>query len=264
MERFINTIFLIKSMIETQYGIIKAKQPEFPVRSLLRVPHKDGNLEVAYPAFGPNTYSNNLTEMQKSYSHPVTGERISFREPTTDESISASVYDFKDMAKPQIFDPRWLQAGRIVRTLEGVFANTKETDESALKSLLKKCTKFNGIYLGENGFGFAPYETFKQGVQESEEFAEGGLARLLEHSEGKAAENLRAISSPKFYRRGVNVINFDKVKEPVSRVVGLLSDRGLDNGGLDVGGGWDDDSGGYAFGVLNPGEASAQKISCIY
>ena len=42
-----------------EYGIIKTKT-KLPVKDLLRVPHKNRALIVGYPAFGPNTYSNNL------------------------------------------------------------------------------------------------------------------------------------------------------------------------------------------------------------
>ena len=81
---------------ETKYGIIEQVGPQFPVRKLLVVRHRGGDLTVSYPAFGPNTYKGNLEEMSKDYSHPQTGERISFREPTTAESISAAAWNFKD------------------------------------------------------------------------------------------------------------------------------------------------------------------------
>lgn len=242
-------------MAEPQYGIIKAKikakQPEFPPRGLLRVPHRGKSLVVAYPAFGPGYFEENVTEMQKSYSHPQTGETISFRTPTTAESISAAAYNFKIMAKPQIFDSNWFQIEEIVRTSEGVFANTAETDERKLKALLDKAKKVNGIYLCENDIGFAPYETFKQEVQDAGDFAESGLARVLEHTE-KTAENLKEIASKKNYPRGVNVWGFDSVSQPVLRVASLSSRRNWDDGQLNVYGlRWPGvDIYGYAFGVL--------------
>ena len=265
----------MKSMTEKEYGIIKVKEPEFKQRKLLRVPHKQDDLIVSYPAFGPNFLKNNITEMQKSYSHPQTGERISFREPTTSESISAAAYDFGNLAKPQIFDPKWLQAGRIVRTSEGVFANPPKDakgniiiDEKTLKSYLngvKPVKVGNGnIYIisdAENlkDFGFADYDSFERGIQDCDTFSQGGLARILEHTEEKEAKNLRKIASPKFYKREVNIYGFDNVREPVLRVVGLGSSRGLDDGRLGVSGGWYDD-GGCAFGVLNKSaEGASQK-----
>ena len=102
----------------------------------------------------------------------------------------------------------------------------------------------------DNDFGFAPYETFKRGVQDCDSFVQGGLARVLEHTQEEQAKNLRTIASPKFYKRGVNVWGFDDVKEPVLRVVGLDSGRVLGDGRLGVDGGWGDYDNGYAFGVL--------------
>ncbi|MEK6840752.1 MAG: hypothetical protein AABX79_02245 [Nanoarchaeota archaeon] len=242
---------------ETKHGVIERKK-EIPIIRLLVVPHRSNDLTVSYPAFGTNDFRTNIEEMQKSYSHPVTGKGISFREPTTSESISAAAYDFGNLAKPQIFDPRWLQLGFIVRTAEGVFANPPKnsernpvTDEKTLKSMLNNAKKENGIWLLPNDFGFAPYETFQQGVQDCDSFTESGLARLLEHTEEKAAGSLREIASPKFYKRGINVFGFDSVKEPVLRVAGLASGRGLGDDGLDVVG-YDfvDGGGGLAFGVL--------------
>ena len=110
-------------MEETEYGIIEANNQKFPLRSLLRVPHKDEELIVSYPAFGPNTYSNNLKEMGKVYYHSKELPKISLKEPTTSKSISAAAYDFANLAKPQIINPKWLQLGYIVRTSEGVYAN---------------------------------------------------------------------------------------------------------------------------------------------
>ena len=258
-------------MTETQYGIIEGKQPEFLVRKLLRVPHKNKDLIVAYPAFGPNYFSKNVEEMQKPYSHPITGERIYFREPTTSESISAASYDFENEAKPKIFDQRrhqrWLQAGRIVRTSEGVFVNPPKdkkgnpiTDEKSLKSYLNKAKKVNGIYLHEKDFGFAPYESFKRGVQDCDTFADGGLARILEHTGEKTARNLRAIASPKFYKKGVNIWRFDDVEEPTLRVVSLYSSRGLDSGWLGLDGYCrGGDYGGYVSGVVNSEAVDARK-----
>lgn len=253
-------------MEKPNYGIIEAKKPEFPQRNLLRVPHKEGILIVAYPAFGPNTYKKNLEIMSEGYSHSKELPKISFRPATTSKSISAAAYDFENLAKPQIFDSKWLQAGRIVKTSEGVFANPPRdkqgnpiTDEKILKYLLDggfindvffdKAENVNGIYLGENDFGFAPYETFEKGIQDSGKFAEGGLARILEHTMRKVAKNLKAISSSKNYPNGINVWGFDEVKKPVLRVASLYCDGLLDNNGLRIDGDWSGDN-GYAFGVL--------------
>lgn len=252
-------------MDETSYGIIKKLVPNFPVRELFNIPHRDGILTLGWPAFGPNRHNKNLAHMAETYSHPLTGEPIFFREPRTSESISAAAYGFGNNgevdAKRDIFDPRWLQAGHIVRTQEGIFTNTKVTDEKSLKEMLNGAKKVNGIYLLDKEMAFAPYESFERGVQDCSTFAEGGLARALEHTSEKVAENLRQIASRKFYKRGVNVIGFDKFKEPVLRVAGLGSLRGIAGGRLGVGGDlWYDDYLGYAFGVLKKGaEGTAPK-----
>ena len=237
-----------------KHGIIKQAKPQFPVRELLVVPHKEQDMTIGFPAFGTNTYRGNLEDIQELYSHPVTGEQISFRPATTSEAISAVAYDFgtgsEADAKKSIFDPRWLQAGYIVKTQDGIFTNTDITDESQLKSLLDNAQKVNGIYLLNNGIGFAPYETFERGVQDVDTFAQGGLARVLEHTTEKEAGNLRKIASPKLYKKGVHVWGLDDVKEPILRVASLDSGRNLDDSGLSVNGSlWDDDNGGYAFGV---------------
>lgn len=236
-------------MTETKCGIMKAT-PMLPVIDLLRVPHKNAYLDVSFPAFGPSTYDDNVKKMQKTYAHPEKFPRLTFREPTTSESISVAAYDFGNMAKPQIFDPRWLQLGRVVRTSEGVYVNSPRdtqglvlTDEGKLKHLLNKANRVNGIYLGKNDFGFAPYETFEKGVQDCDTFSQGGLARVLEHTDEKTVKNLREIASPKkFYKIGVNVWGYGEVKEPIVRVASLGSSRNLDDSRLLVFGNWCDRS----------------------
>lgn len=238
-------------MTEAQFGITKAT-PSLP-RDLLRVPHKEGVLVLGSPAFGPNIYRANLEQMQKHYPHSKEQPKISFRPATTSESISAVAYDFGNAAKPQIFDKKWLQAGWIVRTSEGVFTNTQETNEDALRKMLARAEKVNGIFLLDEGIAFAPYETFETGVQELGKFAESGLARVLEHTKEKIAPKLREISSGQHYRSGVNVWGFDPVKEPILRVARLSSNRDVRGGRLLVGGyDWGVNYGdGFAFGVLN-------------
>jgi hypothetical protein len=224
-------------MTKQTYGIIEEtqEQPKFPVRTLLRVPHQGlvEGLVVSREAFGTNTFRVNTAEMAKSYCYPNTREVIRFREPTTSESISAAAFDFNKIAKPEIFDLKWLQAGYIVRTSEGVYANTEITDETKLKGLRDKAKKVNGIWLLENGkvegvkdFGFAPYESFTTGLQNCDTFTKGGLARVLEHTREKTASKLRAIASPKNYSRGVNVCYFNATNEPILRVACLRSGVG--------------------------------------
>jgi len=244
-------------MEKTKYGIIKAK---FPQRDLLRVPHKEDSLIVGFLAFGPDYFESNIEKMQKVYSHPRTRKKISFREPTTSESISAAAYDFENIAKPQIFDSKELQAGRIVKTSEGVFVNPPKDaqgnpiiDEQILKSYLNKSMEVNGIWLynGEDArdFGFAPYETFTEGKQDCDLFVEEGLARVLEHTSEKQAKNFREIASSKNYPHGVDVWGFDEVKKPFLRVVDLNSGFGSER--LLVYSSSGKGRGSYAFGVLD-------------
>ena len=238
-----------------EYGTLKA-QIRLPTTDLIIVPHKGEPLIVS-PAFGPNTYNSNVEAMNKEVYNSEQFPNITFREPLTQESISAVAFEFESRARPEIFDPRWLQAGRIVRTQEGVFTNTTELDEAKLKAMLDSAEKVNGIYLINDQIAFAPYESFETGVQEGEKFAEGGLARALEHTEEKVAENLAKIAAKGFYPRGVDVWRFDSVKKPISKVACLGSSGFVDDDGLDVDGGdWDDYYSGFAFGVRETGEAS--------
>ena len=237
--------------MENKYEIRKARKVLPPIDLLPPIPHKGRMLDVA--VFGPESYRNNLEAISKEYSHPKKLSKISFHLATTSESISIAKFGFGNKgeydAKRDIFDPNWLQANYIVRTQDGVFANTKLTDESQLKQLLNKCEKVNGIYLGENDLGFAPYETFETGVQDCDTFTQGGLARVLEHTKKKIAENLRAIASPKFYKREVNVWGFGKVREPILRLAALYSVRGL-GGRLVVGTSGEGSDESYGFGVV--------------
>jgi len=248
-------------MENSNYQMRKAEAREIlPEIDLLPpISYEEKQLDMAL--FGQNTYRNNIQNMQRAYFHSKNLSNISFRPATTSESISAVACNFEDFAKPKIFDPKWLQAGYILRTQEGVFVNPLNVqgvpiiDEKILKSLLKADKKSKGIYLLDNGMGFAPYDSFTRGVQDCDSFAQGGLARVLEHTQEKEAKHLRAIASPKFYKRGVNVWGFDDVKEPVLRVVSLGSGGGL-GGGLAVDGYWGGYDDGCAFGVLRSREAT--------
>ena len=152
---------------------------------------------------------------------------------------------------------------RITKTSEGVHINPiRNADESVilddnkLKQSLNGMEEVNGIYLLDSR-AFVPYETFKQGKQTPEDFAQGGIGRGFEHARGKAVK-LERIASNEFHPNGVNVVGFDKVSKPVARVAGLYSGGGF----LHVyGDNWRDGSGGYAFGVpvLNSAEGTAQK-----
>ena len=214
-----------------EYGIIRQEKPQFPLRELLVVPHQDEDLIVSYPFFGPSTLNGNLVEMGKTYSHPKTGEAITFREPTTSESISASAFNFAEIAKPVFFNPNWLQAGRIARWDDGVYINTLgamregNLDETLLRKLRDDSKTFGkgkkAIRLGVNDFAFVPYESFERGVQSAGDFAEGGLARGLEYVRGDVAPKLKSMAL--IYPNGVCVVNFNESKELTASIVGLYT-----------------------------------------
>ena len=231
-------------MSNSEYGIIP-KQSKFSVRKLLVVPHKKGDLTFSYPAFGPNTYEKNLEDIEKIYVSPQTG-KVRLRPANTSESISAVHSDFKRF-KPEMLDLSLFQVGYIVRTQDGVFTNTNETNDSELKQLLNEAEKVNGIYLINDNIAFAPYDSFETGPQDVRNFAQGGLARGLEHTTEKVAKQLREIGS-KFYKDGIDVWGFDIPKSPVLRIATLNSGFGR----LFVDGySWNDRDHGYAFGVLD-------------
>ncbi|MDO8460330.1 MAG: hypothetical protein Q7S74_04430 [Nanoarchaeota archaeon] len=255
-------------MTEQQYKIMRANP--LPTKTLAEIPYRNKTLTVAFPAFGPNYFSKNIKNMQGVYFHPKTRKKISFREPTTAESIAVASFAFKNMkrapefvyVKKEIFNPKWLQIGRILKTSEGIYVNPPKsekgevlTDDRKLKEYLTQKAKKNNIYLMENDFAFAPYESFKHDVQDSGDFVEGGLARALEYTKEKKAKMLEAIVNPKVFNLGVNVFGFEQVKEPTITVATLSSNKCSDDEwldeGLDVGGyGWDINE-GCVFGVLS-------------
>ena len=263
-----------------EYGFIESKpKSELPIRKLLRVPHREGALVVGFPAFGPDYFSSNVTKMGKDYAHPVTGDRISFVEPTTSESISALDYALQHRTdrseldiKRTVLDPNWLQSGRILRTSEGVFVNPPKDgqgntiiDDKYLIGLLKgakpiKIGNANLYVVGDTDqlkdFAYAEYGTFQGDVQDNTTFAQGGLARALEHTEEPKARKLERIASPELYKEGVRVRYFEPVSSPVLRVAVLLSSRDgdwLDVDGSDWYGGL-----GCAFGVLDKSPKATQ------
>lgn len=110
--------------------------------------------------------------------------------------------------------------GRITAEPEGIYVNPpKDKKENFVITIdgvdyfssdrwmkLKKAKKINGIYLGEDDFGFAPRTTFEYGIQEAGKFVESGLARVLEHTPANKAEKLEAIT--KSCKDGIEVKNF--------------------------------------------------------
>lgn len=200
-----------------KYTFKEAEKPTLPTIDILE---RDDGLLVA--TFGSNTYSTNTNSMDGPYFNSGEHPNLTFRPATTAESLEVAAGDFK-RTKDEILDPRWLQAGRIGRASEGVYANLpmgedgrSVVDEETLKAYLNSAKKVNGIYLVPNGeveglrdFGFAPYESFKVGdEQDVEDFVRGGLARALEHTGEDVASNLAVIASKENYPKGVNVWGF--------------------------------------------------------
>ncbi len=260
-------------MAEISFKIIQTGEPKVPQRSLIEMDiGEEKPLTASAQAFGPGYFSDNVAQMKQRYSRPKTYRVISFREPTTAESILIASCGFTKRAKPEIFDPSWLQAGRIFKAPQWVVINPPIdehgdliTDDNQLKVYLNGLTKANGIYRFPNGqiqgardLTFVPYESFKQEVQDVRQFAKSGLARGLENAEGTKAPRLEAIASKTNYPRGVEVNGFYPENAP--RVVCLYSGGGLGIRGLGVCGSWGGGDGGYAFGVLNESaEGASQK-----
>lgn len=259
-------------MTEAQYGLNED-------RNLLRVPHRNSVLTVRYPAFGQRGYLSNIIDMEYAYGrhlpkHLVEPTRKVFRELTISESLSAAAYEFEILAKPEIFDPAFLQAGRILKTQDGIWVNPRNSEgdflndkitpellkeEELLKRSLKTARKIpvgaGHIYLCDKDIGFAEYETFQMDIQDQDTFVQGGLAKILEHTPNEAG-TLKSIASLKNYSNGVRVEVFNpKNRElPELKCFTIGSGKYDDLGRLTVFGwmeinplSWTE---GYAFGKL--------------
>ena len=240
-------------MADSKHGIRKAEQrnilPEIDLLPVIK--HNGKKLDIA--VFGPNNYNGNLDTISKDYFHSKQLPKISFIPATISESISAI----------KIFNPERSQLGYFVKTIEGIFTNTTITNEKFLRNLLGNMEKIKGIYLGKKDspfapYGFAPYGSFKGGIQDVETFVQGGLARVLEHAPEEIAHKLEKIISNKDYLKKVSVLGFNPTKEPTLMVADLSSDNFDDR--LDV---LADDSEGFgdgcSFGVLNKSQSDAPK-----
>jgi hypothetical protein len=233
-------------MVEPQYGLIEVNKPEFPPRDLWVVPTANGPLVTS--VFGPNAFNENVAEMQREYTHPQTGENISFREPATQESLEACAYCFEEMVKPKILEPSWLQLGRLVKTSDGIFTNTTETNKSKLDRMLNSVIEDKGIYFVNDSIVFIPYDSFEECVLSGDDFARTTLARGLEHTKQDVASNVAKISAKRFYSGGVNVFCWKEagITQPIQRLSAVSDYSGRLN--FD-GGDWIGDYDGRAFGV---------------
>jgi hypothetical protein len=255
-------------MTEVQYKVIK--KPEFPSISLIEISGQR-NLIASLKVFGPGYFYNNIQKMKGPYSHPETGETISLRAPTTAESILIASHNFEKVTKPEVFYYSWFQTGRIVETPEGIFLNPPtESDGNVItnRHILERYLngtepiklKKGKIWIVQDreklrDFGFADYDSFEKGIQSGKDFAEGGLARVLEHTR-RTAETLRRMAS--FYKE-VNVFPFNKVDKNKLGIMKMGSGRYAQEGQLLISIGddsWDDrlddgDNNCIAFGVLD-------------
>lgn len=250
---------------ENQFGLIRASSQirtlsQLPSIDLFVVPHQGGKLVTA--RFGPGSYETNVAQMGEEYFHSPKVPRISFRQPRTDESISVVEYQFKEGREIEIHNYVWVQAGILVQMKDGVIVNPPLDEKGnvvlspiELRRFIdraKVVTLSDGkqISFGENGFGYTPFDSFSQGLQNVNTFTEEGLARIIEGAIDGPAIKLREIVSPNNYIRGVDVCGFHSSIEPVKRVLGLGPDRSMDFYRLDVSGFhmFHHDN-GYVFGV---------------
>ena len=162
---------------EKKFGIIKATS--LPSRDLLYLGKGDESFAVGWPAFGPDTYANNLAKARKTYSHSAEIPLISFDEPTTAKSIRVFAMD-PSRIKETILEENWLQLGRYGCFQDGVYFNLPKdadgnpiVDERILKRHLNGVTpiKVEGgkIYVVPNSgeledFAFAERGTLRNGI----------------------------------------------------------------------------------------------------
>jgi len=192
-------------------------QNNLPDIPLMLRPHKGKNVRIA-EFYG--SYFRTISEMEKHYRHSRYFSDITFTSMTTPESLEHTVFDW-DLAQ-HLFSTERVNLGIYVRTGEGVYINPGKTitkfetetggepklqlDMEGLTNLRDKAEKINGIYLGEDDFAFAPWESFKSSQSwndclEAKEFAEGGLARAIEHTSEKIAPTLFKIVSSCQYKK---------------------------------------------------------------
>lgn len=237
----------------------------------------EGGLVTTLRTFGEGSFRENIEEMRQHYSNPKMGDDIQLRGPTTAESILIAS---KEIGKYTDFIPHKFQIGGFVKTSQGIFVNPPNgkrgnpiTDKRVLKSYLNgtkpKRVGRGKIYIVSNSetlrdFGFAEYGTFGvdngfYGRHDWELFLKGGLAKVLEHTEGEA-KNLKVISSFKIHANGggVRVKMLDDIpRGPNYRVIRMESNgdirKGQTNLDFDDISSYDGGHIGSAYGVLDEG-----------
>jgi hypothetical protein len=164
-------------------------------------------------------YYRALENMGKHYWHSNYFSDITFAPVTSTEALRHVMFD-ESLANYIFSSPR-LNLGLYVRTSEGIYFNPGNAvktlpvefgvpeinlDLEELTNLKNKSVKVNDIYLGENDFSFAPWETFRTSKNNFDEipaleFAKGGFARALEHSYQEIAPTFFKIVDSCIYKQ---------------------------------------------------------------
>jgi hypothetical protein len=168
-----------------------------PERSLYLRKDKGKNVRISLFS-GPFLYA--FKAMQEHYWHSNFFSDITFEPVNSEEALNYLTVD--EYLARDTFRWKGLSAGFYIRTPEGIYINPGKAitlipddyrppkpklNQDILKNQKDESTKVNGIYLGENGFAFAPWESFRVSKFQRDEipareFAEGGLARAIEHT----------------------------------------------------------------------------------
>lgn len=204
-------------MTKTKYRIkIESPRSKLPGKQLAIVCHNGQPLATS--RFGPGSYKESLEEMSKHYWNSDEYSDVTFRPANTVESLEIGAQEPKLFSVP-------ILCGKILRTKEGIYTNVGSTvDEELVKSWFKNGRDVNGIRLAEqcywDNIAFAPYETFtNHGTEPLMNFLKGGLARALEYTDAKIAENfskLTAHHNPQFV-----CVDLSEVSEPTPGIIGV-------------------------------------------
>lgn len=165
----------------------------------------------------------NLLNSTNSIIFDLDGKPYMFQEISTSQSILAIARGEYDRQINDFGFGNWIRFGRGVKSREGVFANPPidsegrvVCDEKTLQNLLGNCIKCGEVYLGENSFGFAPYDSFTQGIQDLDRFVNEGFAKILEHCRGPA-KNFTSFATSTFLGKGgeVEIFDFEPCEKPM-------------------------------------------------
>ncbi|MBT4135591.1 hypothetical protein HOD75_03075 [archaeon] len=181
----------------------------------LLFPEKGNPLGVSL--FGSGDYKKFLEIMQRDFSCLPYYDKVNFRPSTSCESIfvlskEAEIIspEEKERIKEQGRKMPLCCLGRILQSPDGVFVNPPldekgNIDEEEYAKAIDSLSLVNSVLLGRDGFGFAPYESFKTGMQSIDKFCRGGLARVLEGTSEDYAHRFEQAISGDPLEFGVNV-----------------------------------------------------------